>query len=70
MGKKKTAIMDAEKEVFLYGNEGHLKENEAVVPGCIKNGIDEKAAITIWEKMETFALYALIKKLYFYKNLF
>lgn len=60
MGKKKTAIMNAEKEVFLNGNEDHLKEGEAVVPGCIKNGIAKEAAETIWAKMETFALYALI----------
>lgn len=61
MGKKKTAIMDAEKEVFLYGNEEHLKENEAIVPGCVKNGITEEAAKTIWDKMAQFALYAFNK---------
>ena len=61
MGKKKTAIMDAEKEVFLYGNEEHLKENEAIVPGCIKNGITESAAKIIWDKMAEFAKYAFNK---------
>lgn len=50
--------MDAEKEVFLYGNEGHLKEGELLVPGCIKNGIAEEAAKTIWDKMAEFARYA------------
>ena len=61
MGKKKTAIMDAEKEVFLYGNESHLKEGEAIVPGCIKNGINEEAAKIIWDKMADFAKYAFNK---------
>ena len=59
MGKKKTAIMNAEKEVFLNGNQENLKEGELLVPGCIKNGISEEAALTIWDKMAKFALYAL-----------
>ena len=61
MGKKKQSIMDAEKEVFIHGNEGHLKEGEAIVPGCIKNGVTEEAANIIWDKMAKFALYAFNK---------
>ena len=60
MGKKKTAIMNAEKEIFLYGNASSLKEGELIVPGCIKNGISEEAAKVIWDKMAEFAKYALI----------
>lgn len=50
--------MDAEEKVFLYGNENDLKEGEAIVPGCINNGINEEAAKTIWAKMKKFAEYA------------
>ena len=61
MGKKKIAIMNAEREVFINGNEGHLKIGEALVPGCIKNGIPEDKAIIIWDKMAEFAKYAFNK---------
>ena len=61
MGKKKAYIMDAEKQVFLYGNKDTKKEDEAYVPGCIANGIDEKAALIIWDKMAAFASYAFNK---------
>lgn len=61
MGKKKTSIMDAEKEVFLHGNELDRKEGETLVPGCVKNGIEEKNAIIIWDKMSEFAKYAFNK---------
>lgn len=61
MGKKKTSIMNAEKKVFLYGNESDHKVGEAIVPGCINNGISEEAAIIIWDKMSEFAKYAFNK---------
>lgn len=61
MGKKKKYIMDAERQVFLYGNKDTKAEDEAYVPGCIANGIDEKAALVIWGKMEEFAKYAFNK---------
>lgn len=61
MGKKKHYIMDAEKQIFLYGNKDSKKEDEAFVPGCIANGIPESAALTIWDKMAEFASYAFNK---------
>lgn len=61
MGKKKQYIMDAEKEIFLHGNADSKKPDEALVPGCIANGISEQAALTIWGKMEEFAKYAFNK---------
>ena len=61
MGKKKVYIMDAEKQVFLYGNKNSRKEDEAYVPGCIANGISESAALVIWDKMAAFAAYAFNK---------
>lgn len=61
MGKKKHYIMDAEKQIFLYGNKESRKEDEAYVPGCIANGIPENVALVIWDKMAEFASYAFNK---------
>ena len=38
MSKKKTSVMEAERQVFVYGDEA------AGVPGCVKNGISENVA--------------------------
>ena len=38
MSKKKAAVMEKERQNFVYGNR------EEGVPGCIANGIDEKKA--------------------------
>ena len=45
MSKKKGDVMVKERKNFVYGNE---KED---IPGCIKNGIDEKTANHIWDEM-------------------
>lgn len=60
MGKKKQDVMDAEREVFLYGNKAAFDsgKDEKYAPGCVANGIDENVAKHIWEKMENFAKYA------------
>ncbi len=55
MGKKKQDIMDQEKTHFIYGSE------ELNIPGCIKKGIPEETAITIWGQMNDFAKYAFNK---------
>ena len=55
MSKKKAAVLDAEREVFIYGDE------EAGVPGCVKNGISEAIAKEIFEDMTDFAKYAFNK---------
>ncbi|MCI5995912.1 MAG: DNA polymerase III subunit alpha, partial [Blautia sp.] len=55
MSKKKAAVMQKERRNFVYGNE---KEG---VPGCIKNGIDEKVANKIYDDMIDFAKYAFNK---------
>ena len=55
MSKKKASVMEKEKYNFVYGNE---KEG---VPGCIKNGIDEKTATKIFDDMTSFARYAFNK---------
>ena len=55
MSKKKTKVMEQERQSFVYGNE------EAGIPGCIKNGIDEKVANKIYDDMIDFAKYAFNK---------
>jgi len=60
MGKKKHEVMEAEKLVFLHGNREAFESGKDTnfAPGCIANGIDEKAATHIWDKMDKFASYA------------
>ena len=55
MSKKKTAVMEKERQNFVYGNE------EEGVKGCIANGIDEKTANHIYDEMIDFAKYAFNK---------
>ena len=55
MSKKKAAVMEKERKIFIYGDE------ETCVPGCIKNGIDEQTANKIYDEMIDFAKYAFNK---------
>ena len=55
MSKKKADVMLKERQIFVYGDE------ETNVPGCIKNGIDEKTANKIFDEMLDFANYAFNK---------
>ena len=55
MSKKKAAVMEKERQNFVYGNE------EEGVPGCIKNGIPENIANKIYDDMIDFAKYAFNK---------
>ena len=55
MAKKKAAVMEKERQNFVYGNE------EEGVPGCISRGIDEKTANHIYDEMIDFARYAFNK---------
>ena len=55
MSKKKAAVMEKERQNFVYGNpEEHVK-------GCIENGIDERTANHIYDEMIDFARYAFNK---------
>ena len=59
MGKKKLDVMAKEREVFIHGqldNKGNI-----VVPGCVRNGIDEQSANKIFDEMAEFAKYAFNK---------
>ena len=53
MSKKKSKIMEEERQVFLFGNEN--------VKGCVSNGIAEDAANRIYDQMIDFAKYAFNK---------
>ena len=55
MSKKKGDVMRRERQIFVYGDE------ETNVPGCVKNGIDEKVANKIYDEMIDFAKYAFNK---------
>ena len=55
MSKKKAAVMEKERQNFVYGNK------EEGVPGCIANGISEQTANKIYDDMTDFAKYAFNK---------
>ena len=55
MSKKKQYVIDAERQSFVYGDE------ERGIKGCVANGIDEKAANSIYDSMVDFAKYAFNK---------
>ncbi len=55
MSKKKTSVMEKERQNFVYGNAAEG------VTGCIANGISEKTANTIYDEMIDFAKYAFNK---------
>ena len=59
MGKKKLDVMAKEREIFI---NGQVDENgNIIVPGCVRNGIDEKSANKIFDEMAEFAKYAFNK---------
>ena len=59
MGKKKLDGMAKEREIFI---NGQLDENgNVIVPGCVRNGIDEQSANKIFDEMSEFAKYAFNK---------
>ncbi len=55
MAKKKQAVMDEERQNFIYGNK------EEGIPGCINKGISEEKASAVWDLMADFAKYAFNK---------
>ena len=56
MSKKKASVMEKRAPEFRLWKRGRR-----VVPGCIKNGIDEKTANKIYDEMIDFAKYAFNK---------
>ncbi len=55
MSKKKQYVIDEERKSFVYGDE------KRGIKGCVANGIDEKAANSIYDSMVDFAKYAFNK---------
>ncbi len=55
ISKKKMKVIDAERNVFVYGNK------EQGIPGAIANGVSEQAAQSIYDEMVDFANYAFNK---------
>ena len=55
MSKKKAAVMEKERQNFVYGNA------EEGVPGCVNRGIPEQIANKIYDEMIDFAKYAFNK---------
>lgn len=59
MSKKKADVMAKEREYFVHGK---LNEDGSVdVPGCIRNGVSEDVANSIFDNMASFASYAFNK---------
>ena len=59
MGKKKLDVMAKEREIFIHGQVD--EEGKIIVPGCVRNGIDEASANKIFDEMAEFAKYAFNK---------
>ena len=58
MAKKKHSVMEQEREIFIHGL---VEEGKVVVPGCVRNGVDEKSANGIFDYLIHFANYAFNK---------
>ncbi len=59
MGKKKLDVMAKERENFIHGQTD--ENGNVIIPGCIRNGIDEVSANKIFDEMAEFAKYAFNK---------
>ena len=59
MGKKKLDVMAQERKNFIYGVTD--EEGNVLIPGAIRNGVDERSADKIFDEMSEFAKYAFNK---------
>ena len=59
MGKKKLDVMAKEREYFIHGQTD--ENGNIIIPGCVRNGIDEQSANKIFDEMAEFAKYAFNK---------
>ena len=55
ISKKKMKVIEAERKVFVYGDE------EKGIPGCVANGISETVAQSLYDEIVAFANYAFNK---------
>ncbi len=58
MSKKKMAVMEEERQNFIYGQK---EGDKVLVDGAIRRGVDEKSANKIYDLMIDFANYAFNK---------
>lgn len=59
MSKKKKAVMEQERKVFIEGLTD--EDGNVIVEGCLRRGVDRQTAISIYDEMESFASYAFNK---------
>ncbi len=59
ISKKKTDQMEIERKNFIYGLDD--ENGNVIIDGCIRRGIDEKTASSIFDEMSDFANYAFNK---------
>ena len=59
MSKKKKDVMEREHQIFIHGLVD--EEGKVEVEGCIRRGISEEVASSIYSEMESFASYAFNK---------
>ena len=59
ISKKKVDQMETEKQNFIYGKKD--ADGNYIIDGCIRRGIDEQTAISIFNEIDYFANYAFNK---------
>ncbi len=59
MAKKKHAVMEREREFFIYGEKD--ENGNTICEGALKRGVSEEAAKQIFEDMSSFSSYAFNK---------
>ena len=59
ISKKKAAQMEVERKNFIYGLDD--EKGNVIIEGCIRRGIDESVASSIFDEMSDFANYAFNK---------
>ena len=59
MAKKKHAVMEREREFFLYGEKD--EKGNVICDGAVNRGVDEAKAKEIFESMSSFSSYAFNK---------
>ena len=59
MSKKKHSVMEEERKIFINGLLD--EKGNVLVDGCLRRGINERTANSIYDEMESFASYAFNK---------
>ncbi len=59
MSKKKAKEMQRARQSFIFGEDND--DGSVRFPGCVRNGIDQKTAESIFDDMDAFAQYAFNK---------